>query len=151
VKVAYLAKGISNHDLVNHSWIQKKYEIPGERYALFAMIRGDASDGLPGIKGIGEKGAADIAKNYSSMAELLEAAKADDPKLSPNHRKKILADLDYASVADRLVQCARDVNLPEIDLSIPNSAKNAKYLETMKSDYGLGASVDRLISAFNWS
>jgi len=39
------------------------------------------------------------------------------------------------------VQCARDVNLPEIDLSIPNSAKNAKYLETMKSDYGLGASA----------
>ena len=151
VKVAYLAKGISNHDLVNHSWIEKKYEIPGERYALFAMIRGDASDGLPGIKGIGEKGAAEIAKNYSSMAELLEAAKADDPKFSTNHRKKILADLDYASVADRLVQCARDVNLPEIDLSIPNSAKNAKYLETMKSDYGLGASVDRLLSAFNWS
>ena len=151
VKVAYLAKGISNHDLVNHSWIEKKYEIPGERYALFAMIRGDASDGLPGIKGIGEKGAAEIAKNYSSMAELIEAANADDSKLSPNHRKKILADLDYASVADRLVQCARDVNLPEIDLTIPNSAKNAKYLETMKSDYGLGASVDRLISAFNWS
>jgi 5'-3' exonuclease len=115
------------------------------------MIRGDASDGLPGIKGIGEKGAAEIAKNYSSMADLIEAAKAEDSKLSPNHRKKILADLDYASVADRLVQCARDVNLPEIDLSIPNSAKNAKYLETMKSDYGLGASVDRLLSAFNWS
>ena len=54
-------------------------------------------------------------------------------------------------MADRLVQCARDVNLPEIDLSIPSSAKNAKYLETMKSDYGLGASVDRLLSALNWS
>ena len=151
VKVAYLAKGISNHDLVNHSWIEKKYEIPGERYALFAMIRGDASDGLPGIRGIGEKGAAEIAKNFSSMADLIKAAKSEDPKLSPNHRKKLLADLDYAAVADRLVQCARDVNLPKIDLSIPSSAKNAKYLETMKSDYGLGASVDRLLSALNWS
>ena len=103
------------------------------------------------LKELAKKGAAEIAKNYSSMADLIEAAKAEDSKLSPNHRKKILADLDYASVADRLVQCARDVNLPEIDLSIPNSAKNAKYLETMKSDYGLGASVDRLLSAFNWS
>jgi hypothetical protein len=85
------------------------------------------------------------------MADLIKAAKSEDPKLSPNHRKKLLADINYAAVADRLVQCARDVNLPEIDLSIPSSAKNAKYLETMKSDYGLGASVDRLLSALNWS
>ena len=55
VKVVYLAKGISNHDLVDLSWIAKKYEIPGDRYSLFAMIRGDSSDGLPGIRGIGEK------------------------------------------------------------------------------------------------
>jgi len=64
VKVVYLARGISNHDLVDIRWIADKYGIPGERYALFAMIRGDASDGLPGIKGIGEKGAAVIANNF---------------------------------------------------------------------------------------
>ncbi len=57
VKVVYLAKGITNHDLVDIAFVANKYAIPGDRYALFAMIRGDASDGLPGIKGIGEKGA----------------------------------------------------------------------------------------------
>ena len=41
VKIVYLAKGISNHDLVDRAWIKAKYGIPGERYALFAMIRGD--------------------------------------------------------------------------------------------------------------
>ena len=71
VKVVYLAKGISAHDLVNRDWIQEKYSIPGERYALFAMIRGDSSDGLPGIKGIGEKGAAAIAAEFSSMDEVI--------------------------------------------------------------------------------
>ena len=61
IKVVYLAKGVSAHDLVDLKWIADKYQIPGDRYALFAMIRGDSSDGLPGIRGIGEKGAASIA------------------------------------------------------------------------------------------
>jgi 5'-3' exonuclease len=53
VKVVYLARGISQHDLVDIKWVADKYGIPGERYALFAMFRGDPSDGLPGVKGIG--------------------------------------------------------------------------------------------------
>ena len=94
VKVVYLAKGISNHDLVDLTWIAKKYGIPGERYGLFAMIRGDSSDGLPGIKGIGEKGAAAIAQEFSSMDAVIEAAQREDVRLHATHRKKILADLE---------------------------------------------------------
>ena len=70
VKVVYLAKGITNHDLVDIKFVAEKYGIPGDRYALFAMIRGDASDGLPGIRGIGEKGAAAIANMFTSMEEV---------------------------------------------------------------------------------
>ena len=61
IKVVYLAKGVSQHDLVDVKYVADKYQIPGERYALFAMFRGDPSDGLPGVRGIGEKGAALIA------------------------------------------------------------------------------------------
>jgi 5'-3' exonuclease len=150
VAVAYLAKGISNHDLVNLDWISKKYDIPGERYGLFAMIRGDASDGLPGIKGIGEKGAAAIAKSFDSMSSVIEAAHSDDERLHPSHRKKILADLDYASIAEKLVSCAIDIQLPQVDMKIPSAPHDHKYLDSMKKDYGLGASVDRLISSFKW-
>lgn len=150
VAVAYLAKGISNHDLVNINWIANKYQIPGDRYALFAMIRGDSSDGLPGIKGIGEKGAAEIARNFSTMNEVIEAAKSDDERLSANHRKKILQDIDYAHIAERLVSCATDVRLPDLNLEIPNAAENMEYLLGLKKDYGLGASVDRFLSALNW-
>jgi len=151
VAVAYLAKGISNHDLVDLRWIAEKYQIPGERYALFAMIRGDASDGLPGIKGIGEKGAAAIAQSFASMEDVIAAAKSGDDLLHPTHRKRILADIDYAKIADKLVKCALDVRLPEVDLKIPKKPHDAAYLQTMKSDYGLGASVDRLLAALQWS
>lgn len=150
VAVAYLAKGIGNHDLVDLRWIAERYQIPGERYALFAMIRGDASDGLPGIKGIGEKGAAAIAQSFASMEDVIAAAERDDNLLHPTHRKRILADIDYARIANKLVKCALDVRLPDANLEIPNKPHNAKYLQTMKSDYGLGASVDRLLAAFQW-
>jgi 5'-3' exonuclease len=150
VYVAYLAKGISNHDLVNHQWIAQKYNIPGDRYDLFAMIRGDASDGLPGIRGIGEKGAAEIARNFENMNEVISAAQDGNTKLSETLRKKILANIEYAQIAERLVRCATDIRLPDFDLKIPTKPEKGKYLTEMKEDYGLGTSVDRLFDALKW-
>ena len=150
VKVIYLAKGISNHDYVDLNWIAKRYEIPGDRYDLFAMIRGDASDGLPGIKGIGEKGAALIANSYSTMSEVISAAKGEDPKLKDLHRKKILESLDYANIAEKLVHCALDVPVPIVDFSIPKAPKDLSEIYQYQKDYGLGASIDRFISALGW-
>ena len=84
VKIAYLVKGLSNHDLVDTNWISNKYGIPGDRYALFAMIRGDASDGLPGLRGIGEVGAAMIANLFASMEDVVDAARNSDERLPKN-------------------------------------------------------------------
>jgi len=150
VKIVYLAKGISNHDLVDRAWIKQRYEIPGDRYALFAMIRGDASDGLPGIRGIGEKGAATIANSFSSLSEVMKAAAAGDERLTPNLRKKLLESADYAAIAPKLVGCALDVAIPEMDIALPKKPKSLAKIEKLKEEYGLGASIDRIISALNW-
>ena len=150
VSVVYLAKGISNHDHVDLKWISDKYEIPGDRYALFAMIRGDASDGLPGIRGIGEKGAAIIAKNFETLPEVMAAAKKVDERLTPNLRKKLLESAEYAKIAPKLVFCALDVPLPKMDLSLPKKPDNLDEIYQYQKDYGLGASVDRLIAALGW-
>ncbi len=150
VRVVYLAKGISNHDLVDHKWIAEKYSIPGQRYSLFAMIRGDASDGLPGIRGIGEKGAAEIARNFDNMNQVLEAAHNGDTRLPESLRKKLLANLEYAQIAERLVSCADDIRLPNFELDIPKSPDKIGYLNQIKDDYGLGTSVDRLFDALKW-
>ena len=150
VNVVYLAKGITNHDHVDIKWIADKYDIPGERYALFAMIRGDASDGLPGIRGIGEKGAAVIAKQFTTLEEVMKAAAAEDERLTPNARKKLLESSAYAKIAPKLVFCALDVPLPNLDLSMPKRPKNLDEIYQYQKDYGLGASVDRLIAALGW-
>lgn len=150
VKIIYLAKGISNHDLVDLKWIQDKYQIPGDRYALFAMIRGDSSDGLPGIRGIGEKGAMLIANLFKTLPEVMEAAANSDERLSANIRKKLLESSQYAAIAPKLVGCALDVAIPEMEIAMPKKPKSLKKIEKLKEDFGLGASIDRIMSALNW-
>lgn len=150
IKVVYLAKGISAHDLVDRTWIANKYQIPGERYGLFAMIRGDASDGLPGIKGIGEKGAAEIAKVFASMDEVIDAAQNSHEALKESHRKKILADLKYAKVAAKLTSCADDLRLPKVTFEIPSAIKDLDEVTDIATEYGLTTSLERLKAALRW-
>ncbi|CAB5072124.1 MAG: flap endonuclease [Actinobacteria bacterium] len=150
IKVVYLAKGISQHDLVDLKYVSEKYQIPGERYALFAMFRGDPSDGLPGVRGIGEKGAALIANNFANVDDALAGAHANHEALTPALAKKIIAGSDYLKIAPTVVQVARNVPLPKTDLSMPQSPADLSAIYQFKERYGLGASVDRLISALGW-
>ena len=150
IKVVYLAKGVSAHDLVDLKYVSDKYQIPGERYALFAMFRGDPSDGLPGVRGIGEKGAALIASNFANIDEAIAAAHAGHESLSDSLARKIIAGVDYLKIAPTVVQVARNVSLPKIDLAMPKAPADLSSIYQFKERYGLGASVDRLISALRW-
>ena len=114
------------------------------------MIRGDASDGLPGIRGIGEKGAAAIANSFQSLGEVMEAAKKGDDRLTPNHVKKLLEAKEYAKIAPKLVNCALDVPIPDLDLKLPKRPEDLSEIYQYQKDYGLGASIDRMIAALGW-
>jgi 5'-3' exonuclease len=146
IKIAYLAKGVSAHDVVDEAWIANKYAIPGRRYGLFALLRGDPSDGLPGVKGIGEKSAALLANAFSSVDEIVSAAHAGHSDLPAPIQKKILAGIDYLERAPKVVACALDVPLPEIDLRRPEEW-DAEHMKKLQKEFGLGASVDRLLAA----
>jgi 5'-3' exonuclease len=150
VKVVYLAKGLSQHDLVDTAWVARKYSIPGDRYALFAMFRGDPSDGLPGVRGIGEKGAALIANHFADVDQALQGAHEAHEALSPALAKKIIAGADYLKIAPTLVHCAKDVALPSLDIALPKAPSDLSKIYEIKERYGLGASVDRLIAALKW-
>jgi 5'-3' exonuclease len=151
VKVVYLAKGISQHDLVDIKYVADKYEIPGDRYALFAMFRGDPSDGLPGVKGIGEKGAAQIARNFASVDEVLEASKNGTDLIPAALAKKVVAGEQYLAIAPTLVNCATNAPLPQMKLTMPSMPSDLSHIKKMKDEYGLGASVDRMIAALGWA
>jgi len=147
VKVAYIAKGISQHELVDLKWIKNRYEIPGDRYALFATFRGDPSDGLPGARGIGPKGAATIANNFATIQEVVEAANNSNSKLTDSLQKKILESADYLRKAEVVVNCVDDLRLPKGPFNLPKTVVNLKALEILSKNYGIDSSVKRLLSA----
>ena len=147
VKVAYIAKGLSQHELVDLKWIKNKYEIPGDRYALFATFRGDPSDGLPGARGIGPKGAATIANSFATIEEVIEAAKNSNSNLTASLQKKILESAEYLRKAEIVVNCVDDLRLPKGPFNLPKKVVNSKALETLAKSYGIDSSVKRLLSA----
>jgi 5'-3' exonuclease len=114
------------------------------------MFRGDPSDGLPGVRGIGEKGAALIANNFANVDDVLAGAHGAHESLSPALAKKIIAGSDYLKIAPTVVQVARNVSLPRVDISMPKTPKDLSQIYQFKERHGLGASVDRLISALGW-
>jgi 5'-3' exonuclease len=150
VAVVYLAKGLSQHDLVDRNWVSNTYQIPGDRYGLFAMFRGDPSDGLPGVRGIGAKGAALIANNFADVDAVIAGAHSSHSSLSPNLIKKILEGRDYLAIAPTLVQCAIDISLPQVPLTLPKRPPDMSAIYALKEQYALGASVDRLVAALGW-
>ena len=147
VKVAYIAKGISQHELVDLKWIKNRYEIPGDRYALFATFCGDPSDGLPGARGIGPKGAATIANSFATIEEVIEAANKSNSKLSASLQKKILESSDYLRKAEVVVNCVDDLRLPKGPFNLPKKVVDSKALEILSKSYGIDSSVKRLLSA----
>lgn len=147
IKVAYLAKGISSHELVDLQWIAERYSIPGERYALMALLRGDPSDGLPGVRGIGEKGAAKIVSHFASVAEIVEAALANDSRLTASICKKILDGREYLRRAEPVVQCVRDLRLPPLPGALPQRVVDQQRIDEIVTEFGVGTSVNRLLAA----
>ena len=149
ISVAYLAKGISSHELVDLKWISDRYSIPGERYALMALLRGDPSDGLPGVRGIGEKGAAKIVSQFSTVDDIIMAAEKNDDRLGAALCKKILDGREYLRKAEPVVNCVRDLRLPSLPGQLPNQIADAQALRSLNERYGVTTSVGRVLSALS--
>ncbi len=108
VRILYIARGVGRHERVTNDVVREKYGIDGHQYADFAALRGDPSDGLPGVNGIGEKTATTLLQRFDTMAGLREAALDPDSNIAPSPRKKIVEAADYLEVrTDRRRGCPR--------------------------------------------
>src|SRR5206468_454022 len=97
VRVLYTLRGVSELAIVDEGYVAKTYGIPGDRYLDYAILRGDPSDGLPGVRGIGEKSAAELVRRYGSLEGILAAR-----DLSPSIRAKLAVSGDYLDAARRV-------------------------------------------------
>lgn len=148
VQVLNIARGVSKLEVVDDAWIAAKYGLPGgAAYADFATLRGDPSDGLPGVPGIGEKTAATLINEHGSLAGLLAAL--DDPAstLKPAARKKLEAARDYLAIAPRVVQVRADAPTARVDSVLPRVPAHPEKLEELARRYGLASPVKRLTQA----
>ena len=121
----------------------------GEAYAEMAMLRGDPSDGLPGVPGVGAKTAATLVGRFGSWLELCEAViDRSDTRLAPPVRAKLAAAAPYLAVVEPVVRVALDapVHLDRSDV-LPSAPAHPKKLAARSERWGLGGSVDRLLKA----
>ncbi|MBI1376094.1 MAG: flap endonuclease [Frankiales bacterium] len=145
VRVLYTAKGgVGRADVVTEAVVAERYGIPGTAYADFAALRGDPSDGLPGVPGIGEKTAAALITQYGSLAGVVRAAEAGDPGARASVLGKVLAARDYLAVAPTVVRVATDVPLPDLDDRLPASPADPDALAALADRWNLGTPVARL-------
>ena len=119
VRVLYTARGVGRHDRVDDDWVLAKYAVHARQYADFATMRGDSSDGLPGVAGVGDKTAATLLQRFGDIDAIIAAAQDPDGDMGPGPRGKIKAALDYLAVAPKVVAVARDIDLDSPDLTLP--------------------------------
>ncbi len=148
VRVLYTIKGLGKLEPVTEAEVAKKYDIPGDRYADFAVLRGDPSDGLPGVPGVGEKTAAALIKAFGDLDNLKNALDKGHGGFPPGTRKKLEAARGYLDVAPSVVRTATDVPLAgDIDGTLPAVPPDQELLTEMGTDLGLGSSLTRFRAA----
>ena len=147
VRVLYTARGVSRHDRVDEAWIRERYGVEASQYAAFATMRGDASDGLPGVAGVGDKTAAALLAAHGSLDAIIAAALDAGSTMAPGPRKKILAALDYLAVAPTAVAVRRDLTIDTAGIERPTAPVRPEALAELDTRWGLGSSIERLNGA----
>jgi 5'-3' exonuclease len=144
VRVLYTIKGLGKLEPITEVEVAKKYDIPGDKYADFAVLRGDPSDGLPGVPGIGEKTAAALIRAFGDLGSLKNALDMGHGGFPPGTRKKLEAARGYLDVAPPVVRTATDVPLPsDIDGTLPAAPPDQELLTEIGTELGLGSSLSR--------
>lgn len=144
----YCGRGVAKLEACDEAAVLAKYGVPAASYADFAAMRGDPSDGLPGVAGVGEKTAARLIARYGSLEAILGAVEDPSADFAPGLRGKIVAALDYLLVAPEVVRVASDVPLPaDLDPSLPNPLKDPDGLVALAERWNCAGPVRRLVDA----
>ena len=149
IRVVYTARGgVRDSDLVDEAFLAEKYAVgSGRAYADMSMLRGDTSDGLPGVAGIGEKTAAKLIATYGDLAGLRAAVDGGDPAIKGAQRARLEAASAYLDVAPKVVLVARDAPLPDVDLRLPTEVADVRLLSQVASEWGVTSSFNRVLRA----
>ncbi|MBO0770259.1 MAG: 5'-3' exonuclease [Actinobacteria bacterium] len=146
VRIIYTARGLAKLEIVDEAAVTARYHIPGRAYADFAVLRGDPSDGLPGVAGVGDKTAAEVIRAFGSIEAIIAALDAGHGGFPGSSRRKLAADRDYLGVAPAVVRVATDAPVPDVTGALPVTADPGR-LAALGERWGLGGSLERAAAA----
>lgn len=155
VRVLYIGRGLAKATEFGPMEVAEQYGVPidraGPAYAELALLRGDPSDGLPGVPGIGEKTAATLLARHGSLVGIQEAAQDPKSSLSKAHRAKLVAAADYMAAAEPVVRVATDapVTLSGATDALPLAAGDPARVAELAAAYGVTSSISRLQAALD--
>jgi 5'-3' exonuclease len=146
VRVIYTQRGLLRPDVIDEAAVTAKYDIPGRAYADFAALRGDPSDGLPGIPGVGDKTAAALIRTFGSIEGITRALDLGHGGFPRGTRDKLERARDYLDIALSVVRVVDDAPLPAVDGQLP-ALPDAERLHELGERWGLASSLGRFVSA----
>ncbi len=146
IRVLYTGRGIRRVEVLDEAGVVAAHGVRPDQYTDLAILRGDPSDGLPGVPGIGTKTAASLLGRFSDMAGILAAVEVEDATVSPRIRAALRDNRDYLARAEQVVRAA-EVPLPEVAVAIPPGPADTPALAELAERWGLEAPVQRLQGA----
>lgn len=155
VRVLYLGRGLAKATKFGPAEVAEQYVVPlgraGAAYAELALLRGDPSDGLPGVAGVGEKTAATLLAQHGSLTAIQAAAADPKSTMSKAHRTKLLAAAEYLAAAEPVVRVATDAPVTFSTPSdvLPLSANDPARVAKLAGSYGVSSSISRLQAALD--
>ncbi len=147
VRVVYTGRGMSKLEFVTDAWLRAKYGIGAEQYVDFAVLRGDPSDGLPGVKGVGEKTTVGLLQEHGDLLGIVRATRDPESSLTAGVRTKLVHAADYLAKAPTVVNVVRDLDLPAFEASRGVDDDDRAAFEALARQWGLGASASRALAA----
>ncbi len=147
VRILYTATGgVGRAEVIDDAAVRSRYGIPAAHYADFAAMRGDPSDGLPGVPGVGDKTAASLIASRGDLVAIRAAAADPTSGLAPTLRRKLLDASDYLDAAVHVVAVKRDADLivPTAGFGIPSEPVDPDMWTALDERFDLGSSARRL-------
>lgn len=143
--------GMEKWPLLDPRAVRERYGVAPDQYVEVAAMRGDPSDGLPGVPGIGEKTATKLITEFGGLREVLGAAADDhvERPLTPRLAQLLNSHSDYLDAAVRVSTATTDVALPRISPLIPQRPANPKALEQLCTEWGVTRQVYEAIDLVN--
>ena len=147
VRVLYTGRGVAKLEDLGPDEVQARYGVPAANYADFAALRGDPSDGLPGVAGIGAKTAAALVSKFGAIEQIVAAAESGDNGFPAGAAAKIRAAAEYLTVAPAVVRGRTDAPVDDVDDAIPATAADPAALVELADRYGIEPSINRVLNA----